>query len=308
MGQMTPPDGPVDTGRGEAKYHRMSESRLVALMMMMSLASLAISPAAAAPGQDDPDEPHAAALASVPSKADLRQPHARPRATKIVKLYESLVFPTPVAIISGQQSVSDIFDAAVMGRVTPAGHFHDSEAVKEYFFGLAVTPTSRVVGTAFKSLTVSGDKVAVEVDIHFQRTNGLPDFTLRQTGFFTFNSHDRVTSFDLAILNLGAAINPKSVAEQEAAIQGVCAILTLGFSGQAATCPGEFNGFADCVTFMHSIPYGTWDRANSNTFVCRQLHSLLTPFRPAVHCPHCGKTGGNACIDFTYESFFDVEF
>jgi len=244
---------------------------------------------------------------------DLKQRHAKERADKILELYDDLIAPTPTLILTGQRSVADIFDVTAMGRVTPAGEFHDHEAVNEYFFGLATTPTSHVTSTTMQSLAVSGDKVAVEVDIHFVR-NDTTSFTLRQTGFFTFNDQDLVTSFDLAILNLGAAVNPHSVAEQEANIQGVCAVLTGLVPQQPATCPGTYPGgtapqqFGACVTFMHTIPYGTWDRANSNTVVCRQLHTLLTPFRPAVHCPHAGPTGGDACIDFTYESFFDHEF
>lgn len=247
-------------------------------------------------------------------KADeLKQHHAKQRAEKISELYEDLVSPTPTLILTGQRSVAHIFDVAVRGRVTPVGQFHDAEAVNEYFFGLATTPTSHVTGVEMQSLAVSGDKVAVEVDIRFARAAG-GGFTLRQTGFFTFNDDDRVTSFDLSILNLGAAVNPHSDAEREANIAGVCAVLTGMVPQQPATCPGEYNGatppqrFADCTAFMHTIPYGTWDRANSNTVVCRQLHTLLTPFRPAIHCPHAGKTGGHACVDFTYESFFDSEF
>jgi hypothetical protein len=244
---------------------------------------------------------------------DLKQHHAKERADRIHELYDDLVSPTPTLILTGQRSVAHIFDPAVMGRVTPAGEFHDSEAVNEYFFGLATTPTSHVTSTTMQSLAVSGDKVAVEVDIRFVRAD-TTGFTLRQTGFFTFNDDDRVTSFDLSILNLGAAVNPHSVAEQEANIQGVCAVLTGVIPQQPATCSGTYAGatpqqqFGACLAFMHSIPYGTWDRANSNTVVCRQLHTLLTPFRPAVHCPHAGPTGGHACIDFTYESFFDHEF
>ena len=34
--------------------------------------------------------------------------------------------------------------------------------------------------------------------------------TLTQTGFYTFNRNDKVISFDLSILNLGAATDPKS--------------------------------------------------------------------------------------------------
>jgi hypothetical protein len=248
------------------------------------------------------------------SKADdLRQHHAKQRADKIIELYDDLIAPTPTLILTGQRSVAHIFDATAKGRVTPAGEFHDHEAVNEYFFALATTPTSHVVSTTMQSLVVSGDKVAVEVDIKFVRTD-TSTFTLRQTGFFTFNDDDLVTSFDLSILNLGAAVNARSVAEQEQNIQGMCAVLTGLVPGQAATCAGTYPGstppeqFAACVTFMHSIPYGTWDRANSNTAVCRQLHTLLTPFRPAAHCPHAGPTGGDACVDFTYESFFDHEF
>jgi hypothetical protein len=233
--------------------------------------------------------------------------HAEVRADRIRELYNDLVFPTPSLILAGQKSVDNIFDSSVRGRVTPVGHFHDEQAVNEYFFALASTPTSRVTQVTFQSLAASGTKVAVEVDIHFERTNAVA-FTLRQTGFFTFNDRDHVVSFDLSILNLGAAVNPTSDAEREANIQGVCAVLTLGGGGHAATCPGEYVDFADCLSFMHSIPYGTWDRANSNTAVCRQLHTLLTPYRPDVHCPHAGKTGGGACIDFSYASFFDEEF
>ena len=245
---------------------------------------------------------------------DIFQRHPRIRLEKITRLYNYLLPPSPTLILTGQLSVADIFADNVQGRVTPVGQFHDSEAVNEYFFGLATTPLSNISGVAFPSLVVSGDKVAVEVDIHVQPTTGGAQFTLRQTGFFTFDRHDRVVSFDLSILNLGEAVNPRTTAEREIAIRGICATLTGMIPQQAATCPGEYSGvtaqqqFVDCVAFMHTIPYGTWDRANSNTVVCRELHTLLTPFRPEVHCPHAGKTGGHACITFPYDSFFDVEF
>jgi len=242
----------------------------------------------------------------------------RLRTARIVELYETLVAPKALEVIAGLRSVDHIFDAGVRGRVTPVGEFHDREGVNEYFYGLASTPTSPVVEVHFRSLVASGGKIAVEVDITFDRLNRPPPErlqTLRQTGFFTFDRKNHVISFDLAILNLGAAVNPTTDAERATNITTVCALLTLGFPGQPATCPGTFSSapqpgaqFAACVAFMQSIPYGTWDRANSNTFVCRQLHSLLTPLRPDVHCPHCSPGGGGTCIDFTYESFFDREF
>jgi hypothetical protein len=236
-----------------------------------------------------------------------RDNHDAVRSRRIRRLYADLIFPIPTLILAGKVSVASIFDPTVRGRVTPVGQFEEAEAVNEYFFALASTPMSRVTKTTFQSLVASGDKVAVEVDIHFRQTGG-GEFTLRQTGFYTFNAEDRVVSFDLAILNLGAAVNPRSDAEKDANIQSVCQVLTVGMGQLPATCPGEYTSLADCVAFMHSIPYGSWDRANSHTAVCRQLHTLLTPYRPDVHCPHAGKTGGGMCVDFPYESFFETEF
>ena len=178
----------------------MKRVAIVALIVMSVVGAILIVQARAAAKADD-----------------LKQHHAKERADKIQELYDDLIAPTPTLILTGQHSVADIFDVTAMGRVTPAGEFHDHEAVNEYFFGLATTPTSHVTSTTMQSLAVSGDKVAVEVDIHFVRAD-TTTFTLRQTGFFTFNDQDLVTSFDLAILNLGAAVNPNSVAEQEANI------------------------------------------------------------------------------------------
>lgn len=34
-----------------------------------------------------------------------------------------------------------------------------------------------------------------------------------------------------------------------------------------------------------------------NTLLCRMVHQNMVPFRPAVHCPHIGPTGGGYCDD-----------
>lgn len=249
-------------------------------------------------------------------QCDTLSASATTKLAKVDKLYHLLISPCPVIIMTqGLNAVSDIFDSNVKGRVTPAGTFLDSQAVLEYFFGLAVTPGSMVTAVDLKILMESGNRVAVRADITFD-ARGTPSgriFTLTQTGFFTFSDTGKIAAFDLTILNLGAAVDPRSSLEAVQNILGVCTLLTMGFGAQPATCPGEFSGpnattkFQNCVQFMNSIPYGSWNRANSNTFVCRQLHSLLTPFRPDVHCSHVGKTGGDSCIDFPYESFYLVD-
>lgn len=73
---------------------------------------------------------------------------------------------------------------------------------------------------------------------------------LRQTGFYTFNAEDRVVSFDLAILNLGAAVNPKSDTEKDTNIQSVCQVLTVGMGQLPATCPGEYTSQVPYESFF----------------------------------------------------------
>jgi hypothetical protein len=258
-------------------------------------------------------------------------------------VYQDLLFPTPVLINSGRLPVTDLFDSAnVRGRVTPIGQFPGFESAREYFYGLAAANT-RVENIRIVSLVASDAQVGVQVNIFFCSQAqpcaagpvGKKDgygYTLTQTGFFTFNGADRIIAFDLSILNLGAAVDAATPADQELQIQQTCALLTVvpnPQDGGPGTCGPTFadsasyantnplsnyqfnpsaGAFGNCVGFMHSIPFGSWNRANSNTFVCRELHSLLTLYRPAVHCPHTSPAGGMTCIDFPYDSFYNTSF
>jgi hypothetical protein len=263
------------------------------------------------------------------------------REARVKEIYKDLVFPIPVEILTGAKSVDHIFEReSVKGRVTPVGQFPDFGAVVEYFYALAIAPGSKVDGVKFRSLFAGDDKVAVSVDIHFCRNpsgtcdpnvpNSADSQTLTQVGFFQFNKFNRVISMDLNILNLGAASDPPNDPNVHAgAIQQLCTALTVahiepttGALVYQGTCNSYFDGaedfapgfpvaatpFENCVTFLHSIPYGTWDRANSNTVTCRQLHTLLTAVDPEMHCPHTSADGGGACIDFTYASYYSESF
>jgi hypothetical protein len=263
------------------------------------------------------------------------------REKKVREIYENLVYPTPIAILKGDKSVDDIFEKeSVKGRVTPLGQFPDFSAVVEYFYALAVSPGSRVDAVKFRSVIAGDDRVAVAVDIFFCRApytdcdpnvpNSANAQTLTQVGFYQFNRQNRVISMDLNILNLGAASDPPNVPAAHAeAIAQVCTALTVahldpltGSVVLGGTCTEFFDSeddfatgfplsavpFENCVGFMSSIPYGTWDRGNSNTVTCRQLHTLLTAVDPEKHCPHTSPDGGGACIDFTYGSYYDDQF
>ncbi|KAL8994975.1 MAG: hypothetical protein Q9188_006919 [Gyalolechia gomerana] len=59
-------------------------------------------------------------------------------------------------------------------------------------------------------------------------------------------------------------------------------------------------------TFLTSSSYylsvGNYDTnkmvsIGKNTLLCRMVHQNMVPFRPKVHCPHIGPTGGGYCND-----------
>jgi hypothetical protein len=264
------------------------------------------------------------------------------RKAVVKKLYEGLIHPNPIAVLNGTESVEDIFEKQVIqGRVVPAGSYNNFASATEYFYALAETPVQYVDKVTFKTLLAAEDKVAVRVDIHFCRlpftdcdlnaTNNDKVVTLTEEGFFTFNEFNRIISFDVIIPNLGAAFDVKDKKARDGQILQLCVGLTAihqdTLSGKpvaGGTCTSTFdspedfpaadrskygkNAFINCVTFMHSLEYGSFNRANSNTFVCRQLHTLLTQYRPDEHCPHVSSTGGEKCVDWSYDSFYQKDF
>src|SRR5690606_18830517 len=130
-------------------------------------------------------------------------------------------------------------------------------------------------------------RVGVRVDIFFNKTDGSDrQYNLTQTGFYEFDENHRVREFDVSILNLGAAVDTP-VAQRPFAIQAVCNMVMV--SPGYCVGYGEYTDYNDCVDFLSAIPFGSRDRANSNTTACRLIHTKLAAVRPEVHCPHVGK-------------------
>jgi len=243
---------------------------------------------------------------------------------KVTRLYELTIFPNPIGVMTGAINLNDIFHPDSQARITPLGVYTGQVGVQEYFYGLPSSPVTNIVSIDVPWIICEGLEVSILVNFLFSSPGGIPAtlFNLTEHGLFTFNEGELVVNTEGTIVNLGTIIDPHDTvignvtvpAELilEQTIVSVCQVMTTGVfvNGQQVsqpTCVGpnqNYDNFTDCYTFMKSIPQGSWYRANSNTFSCRQLHSLLTPYRPDVHCVHAGKTGGDKCIDFTYNSYY----
>jgi len=232
--------------------------------------------------------------------------------------------------------LNNLLTPNVTSRISPVGEFDGFQGVVEYFYGFVGTPGFKCQSVNVLQIAAQGNTVGAKVNLFLNNSNsaltgGYPPalFNLSLFTFFTFADNGLISSIDVSVPNLGFVLDIPSTSPyltpvHLALINATCALLTLspvnptGYPGSKAngTCGGivydgswpgatEVDRFNSCVYFYnHNIPYGTHDRINSNTVVCRQVHSQLTFFSPDVHCVHCGMTGGDSCIDFTYASFF----
>jgi len=122
--------------------------------------------------------------------------------------------------------------------------------------------------------------------------------------FFTFNDNNQIQTLDLDIHNLGKAVNG-FFADQTSEIERVCGILfSVAGCNEADDPLGFYETPEDCIAFLSSVDYGSWDDLRTNSVACRQFHAVLAIARPQVHCPHAGRTGGGKCINVPYTDYY----
>ncbi|KAF8879808.1 hypothetical protein BD779DRAFT_1550624 [Infundibulicybe gibba] len=129
--------------------------------------------------------------------------------------------------------------------------------------------------------------------------------------FFMFDDDGKVTQYDsqlvrsswvfptllpklapqlAAELNMPPDTDPVSLITTRAALD-IC-------SAHEQFCVGanlQYNSTAECMSFIHSIPFGDIWQAGQNSGICRYLHKAMVPLRPDVHCSHIGLSGGDMC-------------
>jgi hypothetical protein len=253
-----------------------------------------------------------------------------------------LVYPYPNQIVLQPQMLSSIFDPTVKLRVTPVGEFTGYMGVIEYFYGLTIQ--MGVTSADIVKSVCAGNVVAIQANVHFGVSYpGTPVYpgawNLTLMGFFTFDEMKSViNSMEVSLLNFGAALDRPNIVNsntgftyQQELMAQVCGISVYGklgdkvFNPAGGTCmTGPLRiwqnqiGLSDydyCMAFLSGqipspltgkpIEFGSYNRLNSNTVVCRSTHVLLSVYEPEHHCPHVSPNGGGKCIDFPYSSFYD---
>ncbi|KAJ7132669.1 hypothetical protein C8R46DRAFT_923951, partial [Mycena filopes] len=228
------------------------------------------------------------------------------------------IFPANAQIIArGAAAVpAGLFNVNATGRITPVGEFFGFNDSIEYFFGLAplpsgVAPNGAITNATLVQFTSGCPQVAASTvyltisTINPDNSTGPFITALKQTAFWHFDEDGAVLKYEAWIPSVDRFVNALNgpdggdfygPAGMNATIQQICGL-------QAQTCVGADTVYADtatCIQTLAAKPFGRFDETWGDNVVCRRIHVLLTKFRPAVHCPHVGPTGGGKCVDVAY--------
>jgi hypothetical protein len=242
----------------------------------------------------------------------------------IEKLHNLTVYPNNMPFITTGVIQPGIFDVNVTGRVAPVVNLIGDRMSMEYFPGISPSPapTTSLVQVAYdlRYYAEQGNVVATVIDTVYKKLAVPGDLStpigdpipLTQFGFWKFNKNKVIEQYDLAVPDLGKWNIEVGADYTNPAIQSVLNQVTC--ARYMANCNstvdplGYYTSFSDCTTFLGSIRYGTPDYSWDDTAYCRLVHSGMVLANPVVHCPHAGKTGGGACVDNPYSSYYSFQF
>ncbi|KAJ7073466.1 hypothetical protein B0H15DRAFT_1027447 [Mycena belliarum] len=219
------------------------------------------------------------------------------------------------------------FSADVVGRLDITGTFVGRELNTEYIFGLfsglasGANVSTPLIGTPLNStltnLVIENNIIIVTSVRDFNWTVAV--VPVRFEFMFVIDDEGRATQYDgtlyrssalfatiwpkLAkhlIPELGLPVDtPDTVVLKTRAARDICSQHELHCLG----ADQQYESTTACLDFvMNKMPLGEVWQGGQNTAWCRYIHTPMLPYRPSVHCPHIGPTGGDMCFDHTYES------
>jgi len=233
----------------------------------------------------------------------------------ILDFHDSLLYPNNIPyFVNGTVPGNGIFTADLIGRVTPYFNMTGGQNWLDYFYSTTPNITDYRFDQVFLSDYIEqGNSVYTTVDLRVR--NGFVNpplyFNFTTAGVWKFTNQGLINHFDLTIKNfnsfflqLGSNWTDPTYINSE--IVKTCTRYFQYCNGYDNTYANQ----ADCTGFLNGLLGsdrlgGPEDMFTMNSVWCRSVHSAPLLLRPAVHCPHVGRTGGNMCIDLTYNAFYD---
>ena len=203
----------------------------------------------------------------------------------------------------------------MQGRVDITRTFDGDELNREYIFGLFGDPTHvSLVGVpiaySITQFTANDNIASATTVVTFNATTFGVLVPVTIDTWIEFNADGKITQYDatfrwfdylLDFLVEGVAtkINATSPDQAVAYVSDILAKTIC--TTHDKYCTGSDQQYSDnaaCYAFLtKSIRFGKSYELGRNTLLCREVHEHMVQYRPDVHCPHIGPTGGGYCVD-----------
>ncbi|KAJ3785158.1 hypothetical protein GGU10DRAFT_269847, partial [Lentinula aff. detonsa] len=232
-------------------------------------------------------------------------------------------FTNPTSVINN--SIPSPLSEDVVGRIDITTTFVGQELNTEYLFGLFVEGasenTTQLIGTPTPSFTTQS--LVIEppvVAVSLVNTLWYPtidsSFPLQIDLFIAFDNDMKIVSYDAILRRWSEFFNyvvpllsPRIAQELNVTLDegsnstatAVAEMDVCQMSTQYCTSENQVYASNDaCMGFITRIPFGQpWEGGMDNGW-CRYVHKNMVKYRPEVHCPHIGPTGGDMCIPRDY--------
>ena len=258
-------------------------------------------------------------------------PHPRPLAPNpgepvfsILELYDLTTnffnhFMYPLNVKEAKKINSTLYSEDVLGRIDVTRDFNGRELNTEYGFGLfaniALNPKSFTLLGVPQDYNIthwSGNQnvVSVALLINFNITALDVISPVQIDMWITFDKEKAIKQYDATFRYLawqfdwlfGLGMVKYNVTDKLEFQNLIAHKLADSICETAMTsCKGgnkQFDSKAECVKFLtEEIRFGQAHELGMNTLMCRMVHQNMVPFRPDVHCPHIGRSGGGYCND-----------
>ncbi|MCJ1229429.1 hypothetical protein MMC12_006095 [Toensbergia leucococca] len=235
------------------------------------------------------------------------------------KFYDNFIYPADQT--QAKSINSSLLAEDLLGRIDITRTFEGRELNTEYLFGLfanlAATPDT---------ISLIGVPTSYEI-VHFAANQNIASastiLTFNFTAFgitapveidswITWNAQGQISQYDatfrwfqwgldylieasMPILKVNSITQAVGLITESLA-KSICAT-------EQKYCNGtnqQYTNADTCYTYLtKEVRFGQAYELGRNTLLCRSVHQNMVPFRPSVHCPHIGPTGGGYCTDDT---------
>ncbi|KAL4755605.1 uncharacterized protein BDW70DRAFT_165324 [Aspergillus foveolatus] len=230
-----------------------------------------------------------------------------------VRFWDNFLYP---ANLEEAKAINSTFFAAdVQGRVDITRNFDGAEINTEYLFGLFTDPNHvNIVGVPVSYNIVKFvaiDNIAsASTIVIFNSTIFGTSLPVTIDTFIAWNDQKQIWQYDATFRWFGylldtviasAASNTNNTSPEQAKSFIANILASSLCQTHERHCNGtnqQYSSPAECFNFLtRGVRFGQAYELGSNTLLCRSVHEQMVQYRPSVHCPHIGPSGGNMCVD-----------